>query len=310
MAIKIIGVPKAQPVRDNTVNEKLELIDLFIAPSTLETVDRAMFEFLDETLNIYASTEEGAQKVPVIWNSAERAFQIKNDKELRDSEGRIKMPIITLEKTSVVKDPDQHGVLVATLAPMDSVNGGQWVVGRTINQEKTALFASADNARRYDSINGTIATPSGNGELNYPVENKKIVYNTYVAPTPVYVNVNYSIVLKAQYQQHLNDMLTPLLVRTGHWNIFEIQRDGHTYEVFLPKEFSTNSNVSDLGEEERMYEVKFDVRVLAYLIGQEHNQQGPNINKEENVVKIRLPRERTIVQDSHPEEYKGQFYKE
>ena len=309
MAIKIIGTPKARPVRDNTANEE-DLVELYMAPSTLETVDRAMFEFLDEELNIYTSVDGGAKKVPVIWNSAERTFQIKNDKELRDSQGRIKMPIITIEKTSVTKDPSQHGKIVATLAPMDSVNGGEWVVAKRIRQDKTSLFASSNNARRYDALNGTVAGVTGNGELNYPVENKEIVYETYTTPLPVYVNVNYSIILKAQYQQHLNEMLTPFLTRTGHWNIFEIERDSHIYEAFMPKEFSTESNVSDLGEEERMYQVKFDVRVLAYLIGQEHNQEGPLIAKTENVVKLRLPREHVIFEDPHPEEHKGQFYKE
>ena len=107
MAVKIIGTPKARPVRDNTHNEQ-ELVDLYMAPSTLETVDRAIFEFIDESLKIHTTTDGGAKKVPVIWNSAERAFQIKNDKDLRDSEGRIKMPIITVEKVSVNKDPSQH----------------------------------------------------------------------------------------------------------------------------------------------------------------------------------------------------------
>jgi len=309
MAVKIIGTPKASPVRDNTKNEQ-EIIDLYMAPSNLETVDRAMFEFLDENMNIYTTTDQGAQKVPVIWNSAERSFQIKNDKEIRDSQGRIKMPIITVEKTSVVKDPSQHGKIVATLAPMDSVNGGEWVVATRIRQDKTSLFAASNNSRRYDALNGTIGGLTGTGDPNYPTENKEIVYETYTTPMPVYVNVNYSVILKAQYQQHLNEMLTPFLTRTGHWNIFEINRDGHTYEAFMPKEFSTDSNASDLGEEERMYEVKFDVRVLAYLVGQEHNQEGPLLSKTENIVKVRLPRERVIFEDPHPEEYKGQFYKE
>ena len=309
MPVKIIGASKSQPVRNNTENEQ-EIVELYMAPSNLENVDRAFFEFIDESMNIYTTVDGGAQKVPVIWNSAERAFQIKNDKELRDSEGRIKMPIITVEKTSVVKDPPQHGKIVATLAPLDSTNGGEWVIAKKIRQDKTSLFAASNNARKATGLNGTLVSRSGNGDKNYPTENKEIVYETFTAPMPVYVNVNYSVILKAQYQQHLNEMLTPFLTRTGHWNIFEITRDGHIYEAFMPKEFSTESNVSDLGEEERMYQVKFEVRVLAYLIGQEHNQEGPLIAKKENVVKVRLPRERVIFEDPHPEEHKGQFYKE
>ena len=73
MAVKIIGAQKARPVRDNTKNEQ-STIELFVTPSTLETVDRAIFEFIDEELNIhFTKADQKAGKVPVIWNSAERA---------------------------------------------------------------------------------------------------------------------------------------------------------------------------------------------------------------------------------------------
>ena len=310
MAVKIVRPTRAKPVRNNTKNEQ-ETIDLFMTPSTLETVDRALFEFIDEVLNIhFTKADQEAAKVPVIWNSAERTFQIKNDKDLRDSEGHIKMPIITVEKTSVTKDPRQHGTIVATLAPLDGVNGGEWVVARKIKQDRTSLFAASNTARQWDSKNGVIGAQTGIGEPYHPAENKEIVYETYTTPIPVYVNVTYSIVLRAQYQQHLNDLLTPFLTRTGHWNIMEINHDGHFYEAFLPTEYSTNNNVSDMSEEERTYETKFDIRVLAYLVGQGHNQQGPLIAKKENLVKVRLPRERVIVEEEHPDKNNGQFYKE
>ena len=46
-------------------------------PSTVETIDQAFFKFIDEELNISSTTNKGFKKVPVIWVSAERAFQIK-----------------------------------------------------------------------------------------------------------------------------------------------------------------------------------------------------------------------------------------
>ena len=52
-------------------------------PSSLETIDRAFYRWLNETLNISATTNEGWKKVPLIWVSAERSFQVKHDKDLR-----------------------------------------------------------------------------------------------------------------------------------------------------------------------------------------------------------------------------------
>ena len=68
------------PVR-NEENET-DLKEITFMPSTLETIDRAFFEFVDDKLNIFASTNKGWEKIPVIWVSAERAFQIKNNKEI------------------------------------------------------------------------------------------------------------------------------------------------------------------------------------------------------------------------------------
>lgn len=289
-----------------------EVVEFLLAPSTLETVDRAIFEYLDESLNIFTNTSKGFRKAPVIWTSAERSFQIKDDKDLRDKHGNIKMPIITIEKTSVQKDPSNHGKLMATLAPIDSVNGGKYAVAKRIVQRKTADFAATDALRKATALNGMQSpnTRVGAGQENFPRPNDSIVYETLTVPTPVYVNVNYTIILKAQYQQQINEMLMPFLTKTGNWNIIELERDGHVYEAFLPTEYGTNNNVTDLGEEERMYETKIEVRVLAYLIGQDANQDGPEIGVTENIVKVRLPREQVIFEDPHPRDYKGHFYKE
>ena len=45
-------------------------------------------------------TNKGFVKVPVIWVGAERSYQIKNDGDIRDGVGRLKLPIITLEDSA------------------------------------------------------------------------------------------------------------------------------------------------------------------------------------------------------------------
>ena len=47
--------------------------------SSLENIDVGMYEYVDEVLNFHVTSNGGFKKVPVIWMSAERAFQIKND---------------------------------------------------------------------------------------------------------------------------------------------------------------------------------------------------------------------------------------
>ena len=134
---------------------------------------------------------------------------------------------------------------------------------------------------------------------------------------PVYINVTYGITLKAEYQQQINEMLTPFIVNTGQINNFALTYENHKYEGFLPKDFGQNNNVADMGEDERMFETKIDIRILAHLIGSDKNQETPKIVRKENFVQIRTPRERVIMQDEHPDTIgsfknarKDRFYKE
>ena len=74
--------------------------------------------------------------------------------------------------------------------------------------------------------------------------------------------------------------------------------------------FSRTNGFDLLFNVDAIFETKFDVRVLAYLIGQGPNQEGPEQGIVENIVKVRLPREQVIFEDPHPRAHKDQFYKE
>ena len=67
--------------------ELAPLKELEIQPSTIETIDRALFDYIDEELDIFCSTNKGFKKVPVLWMTAERSHQIKNNQSLRDKNG-------------------------------------------------------------------------------------------------------------------------------------------------------------------------------------------------------------------------------
>ena len=48
----------------------------------------------------------------------------------------------------------------------------------------------------------------------------KVVYEFLTSPIPTYVTVMYSVVLRTEYQQQMNDLMTPFFTRTGHLNTF------------------------------------------------------------------------------------------
>ena len=58
-----------------------------------------------------------------------------------------------------------------------------------------------------------------------------------------------------------------------------------------------DTNISNLGEEERKYETKITIKVLGYLIGDDKNQITPKVVWKENAVDVKIGRERVIVGD-------------
>ena len=105
-------------------------------PSTIETIDLGIYEYINEKFNIHTTTNEGLKKVPVIWTGTERTFQVKNNKDIRDSVGKIKLPIITINRDSIAKELGYRGSFQAHLFENPDFGGGVITRARRIKQEK------------------------------------------------------------------------------------------------------------------------------------------------------------------------------
>ena len=175
------------PPNDNPRKQDLApLKELEIQPSTIETIDRALFDYIDDELDIFCSTNKGFKKVPFIWAGAERAYQIKHNRELRDVNGWLIYPIMSLERTGITKDLAQRGAYYAAAMNLPDNKGGSMTVARTIKQDKTANFANADSKK-------LVLDTIGNGQNNFPRKNEKVVYETITVPIPVYLQVTYTL---------------------------------------------------------------------------------------------------------------------
>jgi len=293
-------------VGDKEVAEKLHEIE--VTPSTLETIDGAMIKFIDETLNLSVTTNEGFKKVPVIWVSAERAYQIKHNKDLRDTEETLILPLITVDRALVTKDPNFKGTVFANLYPEAGPKGGTITIARRINQKKTAEFQNAEANRKYGTSRTVASKMKNTNKRN--MSTAKTVYETITIPIPVWVKVIYEISVRSEYQQQLNEMITPFLTIPGNSRTpRRIENEGHFYEIFIDGDVSDNANKADLGMSQRNYESIIKIETLGYLIGEGDNQEKPRIVKRENAVEFKFARERTIFGDI-PDTIKDGFYRE
>ena len=280
--------------------DELTVQEIPFAPSTIETIDMALFDWVNEDANIFCTFKEGFQKVPAIWLSAERTFQRKASgrQAIFGLDGAVDLPLITIERTGLAKDPSKKGTAWANIFPVNDERGGSMVVARRIQQEKTSNFANADSKRVY-------------GQENFRTrkKNKKVVYETITIPQPTYIEATYNINLMSIYQQQMNEMTTPFITTTGNIAQFGIRRDGHFYEAFIDGNFSQQNNSSNLGEEERLYKTTISLKILGYLVGQGQNQEGPRMIVRENAVEVKIPREKVIFGDLNEYLKKNGFFR-
>ena len=289
----------------------VKLKEIPLMPSTLETVDYAVYTWLNEELDLHTTTNEGWKKVPIIWATAERSIQSKEDDSLRDQDGTLVFPRITIDRTSVTKDLAKKGSVWGNIQRMNDAKGGSITIARRIKQDKTSNFANADSRR----LRGGVA---GNKQSTFPrrdssgkiIPNKKIVYETITMPVPVYLDITYSIVIKTEYQQQMNDLVTPFGTKTDGLNYFVVRSENHVYEAFIQGEIGLDNNIASMETEHRKYESKIDIKVLGHINGEGKNSEQPKLVIRENTVEVKLPREKVIFGDIPEHIDKRGFYKE
>ena len=271
--------------------------EIVIQPSNIENIDTAMFEYVRD-LELQTHTNDGLQITPVIWLGTERAYQIKNNKALRDDVGKLHLPMMSVNRDSIAKDPAFKGAFQAHMQEHPDYKGGVITIVRRVQQEKTRNFANADTSRERK------------GDETSRRNNNKIVYEEITIPNPSYITVMYTLAIRTEYQEQMNNLVAPFISKTGNINSFLIKRHGWKYEVFIQQEFTENKNVDNLGEEERMFETKIQFKVLGVLVGEGLNREKPKVTIRETRTDVRISRERVIVGDKRPWVKKDKDYRE
>lgn len=263
------------------MENKTENIDL-VNVSTIENVDFAIYDWLDKELNLSCNSKDGFKKTPVVWVTPERAYQIKQNKEFRDINGTINAPLMTLERTNILKDVRNNGTYYTNLPPKNN----RQIISKRINQQKTSEFANADYKKQYGIV-----------QFARPKKNQKVVYEFKSMLLPVYATFTYNITIFTQFQQQMNELVQPFLSRTGSTKYFIVERDGYKYECFIENNIETKNNIASMEEEERRYISNITLKVLANLVSDGVNEQDTVIKTFENAVELKIPRETVIVEE-------------
>lgn len=271
-----------------TSQDEPKLKEIELQESTIEDFDYAVHNWLNENMDIHTTTNRGWKKVPVIWVAGEKVHQAKKDQRLRDTSGALILPLITVERTGFAKDKARKGTAWAMLPEVNDHKGGAITIARRIKQDKSAAYANATQKRQLYS----------NTPINFrTAKNTKVIYETLTIPMPVYIEATYSISIRSEYQQQMNDMVQPFVTKHGGPNHVVIKHNNHRYEGFIGQDFTSENNVADMGEGAREFQTKIEFKVLGALIGHGPNQEKPKVVIRENAVDVKMMRERVQLED-------------
>jgi len=237
-------------------------------PSSLENIDSAVLDWVDNILNISVNTHEGVKKVNVNFAVAERAFLSKRNKDLVDNKYTLKYPVIAIVRGNISKPNKKNGSLQGTAFKNTSTTL-ILPVHSELNHDKTSDRANADSKR----FVGTINTPK--------LKTKRPVYNIYSIPVPSYVEIKYEISCISNFQQQMNEILNPFIKYSSNINGFKLIHNGHGYEVTFDEDINNSSNLDDISDTERVVEYTFGITVKGYIHHGDANDKGPTVIRQE-----------------------------
>lgn len=253
-------------------------------PITIRSIDQAVKDWFDKTVAAVVVSADGEKKVvPSIFSQGERWAIGRTKGALRDENGVLMLPVISIRRTGIDPDPSQ-----------------------------TALGIQTDNitiAKRVDPKTGDLQALENlkpdSQRLGYP----PVVYDVYSIPFPDRVIINYQLTIQTQYIGQMNDVLQKM------WRMLDIQksfvmplendgrkpprsngyRDPHPLDKpylvgFFEDNYSDQGNFEEMTDSERVVKYNTSFMVPAALSTSPEGTE-PLIRVERTAYKVVIPEE-------------------
>ena len=219
-----------------------------VTPVGLLEVDRTVYNWFD----VKHPTLINGRKVPVLFGSWERWAQIQGNKadenlnNLRDQNGMIKLPMVSITRGDVTFDDNRY--------VRKDKNGFPDVT--VVKKIATSKF---DKSERVPFQEPYIKN-TGGGTRNY--KRAYPVYEVQSIPYPDFITINYTISFWSSYISHVNKF-HEMVWQDAYPTDFEYQ--GHRFYASIDTQ-SDEGNVENFSDEERIIRHTFNMNVNAYLI--------------------------------------------
>ena len=220
-----------------------------IKPVTLEVIDTCVFDYYNKRLDITVDSNNERVKVPVMFATGERWALIKNKKAIRDENGTLILPLITVKRDRIDRTPGFGGL-------------AQEVSSITIEitpHKKTSILENAYPKRKADGFPDVKPAP---------------VVEYLTIPYPDFCIIYYEISIWAQYQTQMNEIIEKIFYNYDHMDSFvmPVEYDGHKrkgnsyYFVGFREGINSQSNFEEFTDQERIIKYSYTIKTPAYLM--------------------------------------------
>lgn len=256
---------------------------------TIETVDGSLYDYFDKKIALQADSERGRVKVPIIFASGERWKIIRDNKGLRDDNGTLILPLVTIRRVNIDRTPGFGGM--AQEVPEVTVS--------KIIHPKTGNIQNLVKARN---------------AINFVEPKRDPVIETLTIPYPDFCNIFYEITIWTQFQAQMNEILEKIFYSYNIRDSFVIpvdydgkepKGDGYYFVGFREGDLPSQSNVEEFTDQERIIKYTYNVKIPAYLIldpkdealsyGREDGKKV--VYKQQNTIDVKLKETILSVED-------------
>ena len=259
----------------------------FVIPSVgIEDVDTALFTLFDSEIPFAVGGIDGTSlmKVPILFAGGEKWALLKRDKPLRDKNGVLILPLITIGRPGIAQViPDdqagrginQHtGEIIIRRRLDESDRDYQNLINRIFlqHQKVTAVAPTVADSGQLSTLRTTGELSSVGGPLDdalFTMNRMNNVYETLVVPSPQFFTVNYDVTIWTQYTHHMNQvletMMSSFLPQVRGWRIDTPK--GYWFVATLSGDaWDAETNFDDMSKGERIIKYKFAINVPAYML--------------------------------------------
>jgi hypothetical protein len=284
------NVPASQDRLSSGYSNNNRVVDFTIPSCGIEDVDIAIFNLFNKDLPLVVSSENTIIPVKTIFAAGEKWAMIKKKKEIRDRNGRLILPLITIGRSSIeqnIKDDitgrginQQTGEIVIKRRLMKSDRNYQNLFNRLfINHQSNVAINQGTLDVNDDSQLMTkrdigdlfnVDVDVSDGALMKPMKDENI-WETLTLPAPQFFSAHYDIVIWTQYTTHMNQILETLLsAQLPQGNSYKISNPQKPDYWFIAsaedKIYKPDNNWDDMFEKERIIKYSFSLTVPAYIL--------------------------------------------